>query len=396
LKSDKQHLIFIGYFTFIAIGIASGLLNIAWTYMQVTFDVSLDSLGTLLTAGTVGGLIAAFMSGYFVGKFTIGKVILGGILLAGVGLIGYAVAPIWILLLLVAFVTSLGKGTIDAGLNNFASANYGSTEMNWLHACWGIGLTIAPSIVTFTVLTLEQGWQFSYVVIGFVVLAIGGVIFATLPQWRLNKAKNEETNLEEDGATINETLRRPIVIISVLFFFVYGGLEIGTGQLANTLFVESRNIPQEVSSGWVSAYWGSFTLGRMLMGLLAMRVGDKTLLYLSMITAVVGSLLLFLNLNDVLSFVGLMLLGFGQAAIFPILISQTPKRVGARHAANTIGFQVGFAGLGGAVLAGLAGVVAENFGIETISASILVISIVLFGLYQLILWWERRQVAFST
>jgi len=364
--------------------------------MQVTFDVSLDSLGTLLTAGTVGGLIAAFMSGYFVGKFTIGKVILGGILLAGVGLIGYAVAPIWILLLLVAFVTSLGKGTIDAGLNNFASANYGSTEMNWLHACWGIGLTIAPSIVTFTVLTLEQGWQFSYVVIGFVVLAIGGVIFATLPQWRLNKAKNEETNLEEDGATINETLRRPIVIISVLFFFVYGGLEIGTGQLANTLFVESRNIPQEVSSGWVSAYWGSFTLGRMLMGLLAMRVGDKTLLYLSMITAVVGSLLLFLNLNDVLSFVGLMLLGFGQAAIFPILISQTPKRVGARHAANTIGFQVGFAGLGGAVLAGLAGVVAENFGIETISASILVISIVLFGLYQLILWWERRQVAFST
>jgi len=361
--------------------------------MQVTFDVALDSLGTLLTAGTVGGLIAAFMSGYFIGKFTIGKVILGGLFLAGFGLIGYAVAPVWLLLLLVAFITSLGKGTIDAGLNNFASANYTSTEMNWLHACWGIGLTIAPSIVTFTILTLEQGWQFSYVVIGIVVLVIGGIVFFTLSQWRIHKAKNAETNLEEDGANISETVRRPIVVMSVLFFFVYGGLEIGTGQLANTLFIEARNIPQEVASGWVSAYWGSFTLGRMLMGLLAMRIGDKTLLYMSMITAVAGSLLLFLNLHEVLSFVGLMLLGFGQAAIFPILISQTPRRVGIRHAANAIGFQVGFAGLGGAVLAGLAGILAENFGIETISGFIFVTAIILFSTYMMILWWESRQVA---
>ncbi len=391
MKNDKKYLIFIAYGTFIVIGIASGLLNIAWTYMQVTFDVSLDSLGTLLTAGTVGGLIAAFMSGYLIGKFTIGKVILGGALLTGIGLIGYAVAPIWILLLLVAFITSLGKGTIDAGLNNFASANYGATEMNWLHACWGIGLTIAPSIVTFIVLTMEQGWQVSYVIVGIISLAIGGIIFFTLPLWRINKTKNNETNEEVEGAEISETVRRPIVLISVLFFFVYGGLEIGTGQLANTLFVEGRGIPQEVSSGWVSAYWGSFTLGRMLMGLFAMRIGDKTLLYMSMFTSVIGSLLLFLNLQQTLSFVGLMLLGFGQAAIFPILISQTPSRVGIRHAANAIGFQVGFAGLGGAALGGLAGIIAENLGVETISAFIFATSIALFSIYQLILWWEKRQ-----
>lgn len=396
MKANKQHLIYIAYATFIAIGIASGLLNIAWTYMQVTFNVSLDSLGTLLTAGTLGGLIAAFMSGYFIGKFTLGKVILGGALLAGFGLIGYAIAPIWLLLLLIAFISSLGKGTIDAGLNNFVSANYSSSEMNWLHACWGIGLTIAPSIVTFIILSLDQGWQVSYILVGIIVLAIGGIIFFTLPQWRINKAKNEETNLEEDGANISETVRRPIVILSVLYFFIYGGLEIGTGQLSNTLFVESRGIPQEIASGWVSAYWGSFTLGRMLMGLLAMRIGDKTLLYMSMITSVIGSFLLFLNLQEVLSFIGLMLLGFGQAAIFPILISQTPKRVGIRHAANTIGFQVGFAGMGGAVLAGLAGILAENFGIETISGFLFATSILLFSIYQMILWWERRQLVLAT
>ncbi len=396
MKPNKPYLILISYAIFIVVGAASGLLNIAWTYIQVTFNVSLDSLGTLLTAGTFGGLVAAFMSGYFVGKFTVGKVLLGGILLAGIGLLGYSLAPIWIILLGVAFVTSLGKGTIDAGMNNFVSANYGSSEMNWLHACWGIGLTIAPTFTTFVVLNLNQGWQLSYIIMGVILLIMGAVVLFTLQQWRINKPKNNETNVEEDGASIKETVRKPIVILSVMLFFVFGGAELGTGQLVNTLFVESRGIPQETSSAWVSAYWGSFTLGRMLMGILAMRIGDKTLLSFSFTTTVIGAGLLMINLNDIVSFVGLLLIGFGLAAIFPILTSQTPLRVGSRHAANTIGFQVGFAGLGGAVLSGIAGVFAEHYGIETISLFIFINAVLLFALYQLTIWWEARQVKLAT
>jgi fucose permease len=396
LKPNKPYLIFIAYFIFIIVGAASGLLNIAWTYIQVTFDVSLDSLGTLLTAGTLGALVAAFMSGYFIGKHTIGKVLLGGIALAGIGLLGYAVAPIWVVLLMVAFITSLGKGTLDAGLNNFVSANYGSSEMNWLHACWGIGLTIAPAFTTFIVLNINQGWQLAYIIMGIFILLMGGVILLTLPYWRINKVKNDKTNIEEVNATISETVRQPIVILSVMIFFVFGGAELGTGQLVNTLFVESRGIPQETSSAWVSAYWGSFTLGRMVMGLLAIRIGDKALLSFSFTTTVIGSGLLMINLNDVISFIGLLLIGFGLAAIFPILTSQTPKRVGRRHAANTIGFQVGFAGLGGAALSGLAGIFAEYNGIETISLFIFINSLLLFGLYQLTLWWEARQVKLAS
>lgn len=395
-NSNRPYLIIIAYIIFILVGAASGLLNIAWTYIQISFEVSLDSLGTLLTAGTFGALIAAFMSGFFIGKFTIGKVLLGGMLLAGVGLFGYAIAPIWIILLMVAFITSIGKGTIDAGLNNFVSANYGTSEMNWLHACWGIGLTIAPAIVTFTIFNLNQGWQLAYILMAIAILGLGSVILLTLPQWKMNKAKNDNSDEDIEGAPISETVRRPIVIMSMLLFFVFGGAELGTGQLVNTLFVESRGIPQETSSAWVSAYWGSFTLGRMVMGILALRLGDKWLMYLSMITTVIGATLLMTNLSDVLSFIGLLLIGFGLAAIFPILTSQTPNRVGIRHAANAIGFQVGFAGLGGAILSGIAGIFAENFGIEMISIFIFVNALLLFGIYQFILWWEARQVKLAT
>ena len=387
--------IFIACVVFVVIGIASGLLNIAWTYMQVTFGVSHDSLAALAPATMLGGLVAAFLSGTLIGKFSLAPVLVGGMAFAGFGLLGYSIAPIWIVLLAVAFVTSIGKGTIDAALNNFVSVNYGASEMNWLHASWGIGLTIAPSIVTFFVVKQGVGWQSSYMLIGALILLLGLVILRSLPVWQFKSARGDKEKPSE-RVSIAETLRQPIVIIGLVFFFVYGGAEIGTGQLANTLLIEARGLPQTVASNWVSAYWGSFTVGRILMGLLAMRLGDRALLNICFSLSVLGALLLFANLHELMSFVGLLGAGFGMSAIFPILILQTNGRVGRRHAANAIGFQVGCAGLGGAVLTGLGGIFVEHVGPESISAFVFACAALMALLYQFMIRWESRQLATSS
>ncbi len=390
LNLRKSFPIITAYLIFVVIGIASGLLNIAWTYMQSTFGVSHDSLAALAPAAMLGGLIAAFLSGSLIGRFTLGPVLVGGMAIAGLGLLGYALAPFWIALLAVAFIASIGKGTIDAGLNNFVSANYGTAEMNWLHACWGIGLTIAPAIVTRFVLDQGGNWQASYLLVGAVVLLLGLVILRTLPYWHINTPA-EQPKAKTAGTTMTESLRQPIVLIGLLFFFLYGGIEIGAGQLANTLLIEARALPQEIASAWVGAYWASFTIGRILMGLLAMRLGDRTLLNICFASSLLGALLLFLNLNEVLSFTGLLGIGFGLAAIFPILILQTNRRVGARHAANAIGFQVGSAGLGGAVLTGMGGIFAEHIGAESISLFVFVGALLSWFVYQFMIRWEVKR-----
>ncbi len=395
MKIEKTLPILIAYLIFIAIGLATGLLNIAWTFIQPTFGVSLDSLGTLLSAAMLGGLIAAFLCGTLINRFSIASVLLSGLAIAGVGLLGYAIAPIWIALLLAAFIASIGKGTIDAGTNIFVASNYSASQMNWLHACWGIGLTFAPALVTFLVLDLEAGWQFGYVIMSGVILLLGLSVLLTLPLWKIKKPKRGKSKAVDEKAPLQKTLRRPIVWISLLYFFLYGGIEIGAGQLVNTLFVEARGIPQETSSAWVSAYWGSFTFGRMLMGLLALRMGDRALLNISFGLTVLGAFLLFANVADGSSFVGLLALGFGLAAQFPILILQTPGRVGAEHASNAIGFQVGCAGLGGATLSGVAGVFAENIAIELISAFIFLSALLSLLIYQLMIKWEKRNAAAS-
>ena len=128
------------------------------------------------------------------------------------------------------------------------------------------------------------------------------------------------------------------------------------------------------------------------MGLLALRLGDKTLLTICFGFSVIGALLLAVNLNDFFSLLGLMGMGFGLAAIFPILILQTNERVGRAHAPNAIGFQVGCAGLGGAALSGMGGVFAEYVGPESISLFLLAGALLMVALYEFMIRWEVGQL----
>ena len=119
MRHSRTFPILVSYLVFIVIGVASGLLNIAWTYMQDTFGVSHDALAALAPAAMLGGLVAAFLNGALIGRFSLGPVLVGGMAAAGIGLLGYAVAPVWLLLLVVALFTSAGKGTVRRRLEQF-------------------------------------------------------------------------------------------------------------------------------------------------------------------------------------------------------------------------------------------------------------------------------------
>jgi fucose permease len=113
----------------------------------------------------------------------------------------------------------------------------------------------------------------------------------------------------------------------------------------------------------------------------------RSLLRWSLGTIVVGALLVWLNVADLLSFVGLALMGLALAPVFPSLISTTPQRLGAAHAANGVGFQIAAAGLGASMLPGAVGVLASRTSIEVVGPVLVVASVALFTLFEVL---ERR------
>lgn len=385
-ESGPLSLLIITFYTFVVIGMPFGVLNIAWTHMQKTFNVSLDALGVLLTAVTLGQLTIAFLSGRVITRLGIRLFLLGGSLMLGLGALGYVLAPTWPILLIFSLFFGLGSGSIDAGVNTFVSARYKASHLNWVHACYGVGLTVGPVTVTFFVQTLDQNWRWSYAMILALSGALSTLFLLFQHGWDLDAPSGEPSGRSEaqaGGPTMLETLASPAVLIGMALFFFYAGTELSAGQLSNTLLTESRGVSSEVASFWISVYWASFTLGRLVIGAVTDRVSLRWLMRGCMLASVLGAALLWINLSSVISLAGLVVLGFALAPMFATLIAETPGRVGLRHTPNAIGFQIASSGLGMAALPGLGGFLASRVGLESIGPFLVVSTLIVLFMFEL-------------
>jgi fucose permease len=131
------------------------------------------------------------------------------------------------------------------------------------------------------------------------------------------------------------------------------------------------------------SYWASFTLGRIVAGLWSTRVDARRLVAGGIALAVVGVVLVWVDIGPAATVAGIAVTGLVIAPIFPGLMSDTRNRVGMRHLSNTIGMQIAAAGLGGAALPGLAGVVARQFGVNAIPPFLFVNLVLLLAMFAL-------------
>lgn len=381
--------ILVAYMGFIGLGLNAGLLGLAWPTMQVEFSVPLDAVGILLLASTIGYLAASFYSGTIAYRLGVGRMMALASGMMAVGLLAIALAQSWYLLIIFFLFTGLGNGTIDAGLNAYLAQHHGARAMNWLHACFGIGVTIGPLLMT-AVLSASLSWRYGYAITcGWVVL-VAVVFAATLPLWKSVVPESDGTPAKR--ASLGSILRMPIVLIGIAMFFLYAGLEATPGQWVYTLFTQGRGIAEEAAGLWVSIYWGSFTIGRIFFGAIITRVNSLTLLRGCMLGVVFGALLVWWNPVAWVGFAGLTVLGFAQAPLFPVMVSNTPRRVGAANAANAIGFQVAGAGIGVAILPALAGFLANNISLEIIPPFIFIASVLMIALHELSVSMGARAV----
>lgn len=164
-------------------------------------------------------------------------------------------------------------------------------------------------------------------------------------------------------------------------FFTYTGLEVTAGQWSFTLLTESRGVGLTTAGLWVSAYWGSLTVGRFVLGSIVERTGPEQLIGLSLAGAVTGVALIALPWWPALNAFGLALLGFSLAPIFPCLMSLTPLRFGAANSVHLVGFQTTAAMLGALSLPSLAGPLAQSFSLEAVAAQLVIGALLLTALH---------------
>ncbi|MCL4271584.1 MAG: MFS transporter [Anaerolineales bacterium] len=379
-------LILLSFVAFISLGLPDGLIGVAWPSIREHFSLRLDALGMLLIASTAGYITSSFLSGKLIAKLGVGGTLAASCFLTTTGLIGYTFVPAWWMMVLLGVILGLGAGAIDAGLNTYVASHFGEGLMQWLHASFGVGVTLGPLIMT-AGLNFFNAWQWGYRAVGTSQMILAACFLLTIPMWQNHDPHPHEeaqpTKLTDYKTSITETLKQPSVWMSLLLFFIYTGVELSFGSWTYSLLTLSRNVPTDVAGLWSGSYWATFTLGRILAGLLTRRLGVKNLLVAGQVMAVCGAALLWWNPFPAASIIAVSVIGFALAPIFPGLVSLTSLRVGDHHAANTIGMQISAAGLGAALIPGLAGVLAQNISLEIIPAYITILLIVLISLYYL-------------
>lgn len=130
------------------------------------------------------------------------------------------------------------------------------------------------------------------------------------------------------------------VIFAIIALGIYSGMEVLLGTWGASFLVNARSLSPATASLWISLYYGGIMLGRLVSGFVSYKVGDKWLIRGGIVISVLGMVILAIPIG-VVSLVGLLLIGFGFAPIFPSFLHAVPDRFGIEYSADVTGYQMG-------------------------------------------------------
>jgi len=386
---DSRNHLLIGFLGFIMIGMGNAAPGVAWTHIQRQFEISLDNLGLLLGAMTIGRLVLSVYSGSVIRWLGLGDHMLVGSGIMLVGLAGFALAPTWETLLLMALVYGIGGAMINTGVNTHGAAYYSSARMNSLHASFGFGAAMGPLIVTIVAIHLSLMWQWSYVIFAAVQVTLTAVLFLTRRRWKLPDTPISDDPQQRNSPTLIDSSRLRAVQVVSLLIFLHGGIQYGVAQLTDTLLTQSRGVDPAIAGTGVSLFWAALTAGRMFSGVAMAHLNTDRFMRINMLLTAAGAVMVWSNLAHVVTFAGIALMGFTLGPIIPTLLAETSGRTGSAHVANAVGLQIAAAGVGIAVLPGIAAFVADRAGLETIGAYLFIVAGASVVLYEFLLRFDR-------
>lgn len=346
------------YMAFISLGLPDSLLGSAWPVMQGELDVPLSSVGllTMLISGCT--IVTSLFADRVINRFGTGVVTAVSVAISSIALFGFSVSTSFPMLFLWAIPYGVCGGAVDAALNNYVAVHYSSRQMSWLHACWGVGVTISPNIMGFC-LTKQFGWEMGYRAVGVLQLALAVLMFSTLSIWK-KKTEEKEEEVQTKIVSVPQALKIKGVPMVLIAFFCFCAIETTAGLWASSYMVGFRGVAAETAASFTALFYLGETVGRFLNGVIADKFGDKMMIRVGAIGMLVGIGMILLPLpTDAVALCGLVILGLGAAPIYPCIIHATPVNFGKENSQSLVGIQMASAYCGATFMPPLFGVIAQ-------------------------------------
>ena len=316
----------IGYFgAFIALGMGMAVLGPALPRLAENTGSTISQISILFTASSGGYFLGSVLGGRLYDLYP-GHPIL--VLILGIMTIGFILIPflplLWILAAVLFFIGAF-QGLLDVGCNTlliWVHRRDVSPYMNALHFFFGVGTFIAPIILAQTAL-LSGDIKLGYILMGLITIPV--LIWITRQPSPLAPTKDEDA--AEKGPQ-NQRQNVILIIFTSTILFFYVGAEIGFGGWIYTYALETGLEDITTAAYLTSAFWGSFTIGRLVSIPLATRLRPRTMMYSDFIGCFAGMLLIILFAGSQIAlWIGTMIVGFSMASVFPVAITLAERRM---------------------------------------------------------------------
>ncbi|CAG9980811.1 unnamed protein product [Clonostachys byssicola] len=365
--------------TFVIMGMNDACLGI-----EPYYDVNYTTVSLLFVVPFVGYLAAALANNWI--HVTIGQ---RGISLLGsicrlIGYVPMALHPSSFGILPAAMVfTGLGNGLNDSAWNAWVGNLHNTNELlGLLHGSYGIGGTLAPLLASVMVTKLQLEWyNFFYLMISLSALEL---VVGLLSFWGATGAEYRKRHRLDEGTrpiSTADVLRKPLPWLMSAFLLGYVGVEVCLGGWIPTFMLKVRH-----ASGWlagiaVTCFWGGLTVGRVVLGFITGRIGEKLAISIYLGLCIALEVLYWAVPSIEVTLACVIMLGFFLGPLFPAAIVVMTKLLPAEEHVASIGIAAAIGGSGAAILPFVVGVLAERKGVEVLQPVVLAVFTII-----LILW----------
>ena len=177
--------------------------------------------------------------------------------------------------------------------------------------------------------------------IGFIQIALVVALMLSLPMWRKVAADNHEAHAKPALFVGNmQVFKVHGAVLSLLCFFCMTGFEGSAGIWISSYLVEMRGVSAQNAAWLSSLFFMGTTLGRVVSGFVAMKFKSISMIRMGLGVALCASILILLPLPLPVTIAGFLLLGIGNAPIYPSMMHATPRRFGPGVSQAVMGLQV--------------------------------------------------------
>ena len=333
-------LLIVIYIAFMGMGVPDSLFGAAWPaiYRELGVPVGWASIISVIIA--IGTVVASLNAAKVVHRFGTAKVTLVSTVMTAAAILGFAFSHHFIWLILFSIPIGFGAGAVDAALNNYVALHYKASHMNFMQCFYGIGVAVSPYLMSLG-LSKAANWNQGYFMAFWLQAGIALVVLVSLPLWKRvkhNQTAQQQEEEEQIPVPTKELLNDKNIRIACVMCLATCGIEFLCAGWGATFLVEARGMAVDMGAKLIIFYYVGVTLGRLLAGFIADKLGSWKVIFLAEI-ATLGGIVLLLIPSTVCSVAGLFLLGF-NAILAPNILYLAPESFGAKISQSVTGLEM--------------------------------------------------------